>query len=128
MTPNLPNLSGQEDVYSVHTTEHALEASLVQVEITVVLERLPGALARVFALLCLFELVPQFARIAPIKGSGIEDDIRLEFGFAQLQPERLDLLCRKIRQLTECLEVFETDSGSVGIYSTQAIVAIEVNP
>lgn len=110
LTPTLPNLSGQEDVYSVHTTEHAPEASLAQVQIIILLERFPGALARVFALLCLFELVPQFARVTPSHGGGKEDDIRLELGFEQLQPDRLDLLTRKIRQLTECLEVYEADA------------------
>jgi len=119
MTTTLPNLSGQEDVYSVHTTEHAPRAALAQVEITVLLERFPGALARVFALLCLFELVPQFARVEPSKGSGCEDDIRLDLGFGPLQPDRLDLLTRKIRQLTECLEVYEADSGSTGMSATQ---------
>ena len=120
MTPTLPNLTGQEDVYSVHTTEHAPEASLVQVEITVLLERFPGALARVFALLCLFELVPQFARVGPSHGSGSDDDIRLDLGFDQLQPDRMDLLLRKIRQLTECLEVFASDLGPTGMYAMQA--------
>jgi len=120
MTPTLPNLSGQEDVYSVHTTEHAPEASLAQVEITILLERFPGALARVFALLCLFELVPQFVRVMPSKLRGTDDDIRLELGFDELQPGRLDLLIRKIRQLTECLEIHQSGLGSAGMYAAQA--------
>jgi ribosomal protein S15P/S13E len=109
MAPTLPNLCGQEDVYSVHTTEHAPEAFLARVDIVVLLEPFPGALARVFALLCLFELVPQFAQVTRWN----EGDIRLELGFDQLQPERLNLLLRKIQQLTECLEVYKADAGAM---------------
>ncbi len=119
MTATLPNLSGQEDVYSVHTTGPVPQAPLAQVEITILLERFPGALARVFALLCLFELVPQFARVIPWN----TDDIRLDLGFDRLQPERLDLLTRKICQLTECLEVYPLDIGPAGIKAEQASLA-----
>jgi len=111
MTHTLPNLSGQEDVYSVHTTEHAPKVSLARVDITVLLERFPGALARVFALLCMFELIPRFVQATACN----VDDIRLELGFDQLQPDRLDLLIRKIRQLTECLEVYNSDTGSMNL-------------
>ncbi len=108
MAPTLPNLSGQEDVYSVHTTGHAPEAALASVDITIFLERFPGSLARVFALLCLFELVPRLAQVTPCNA----DDIRLELRFDQLQADRLNLLIRKIRQLTECLDVYSSDPGA----------------
>jgi len=117
VTHTLPNLSGQEDVYSVHTTEHPPEASLAKVEITVLLERFPGALARVFALLCLFELIPRFAQATACN----VDDIRLELGFDQLQPDRLDLLIRKIRQLTECLEVYNSGTGPVEFWGQSQV-------
>jgi hypothetical protein len=103
MTPALPNLTGQEDVYSVHTTEHSAVAALEQVHLVVLLERFPGALARVFALLCLFELIPLAARTELCA----DDAIRLELRFSHLPPDRLDLLVRKINQLTECLGVVE---------------------
>ncbi|HKX56260.1 MAG TPA: hypothetical protein VJN01_09165 [Xanthomonadales bacterium] len=106
MTPALPNLAGQEDVYSVHTTEHAAVAELQQVQLVVLLERFPGALARVFALLCLFELIPLATRTELCD----DDAIRLELTFSRLPPDRLDLLVRKLNQLTECLGVVESDA------------------
>ncbi len=108
MVSGLPNLAGQEDVYSVHTTEHVPVAALARVEVVVLLERFPGALARVFALLCLFELVPLTAHTELCEG----DAIRVEMQFSQLPPDRLDLLLRKIRQLTECLDVFASNATS----------------
>ena len=101
MIQGLPNLSGQEDVYSAHVNEHPPTAGLHQVEICVVLERFTGSLARVFALLCLFELVPLSSRTELCD----DDAIRLELHFSHLPPDRLDLLLRKISQLTECLTV-----------------------
>lgn len=108
MTPALPNLTGQEDVYSVQTTEHAVVADLQQVQLVVLLERFPGALARVFALLCLFELIPLATRTELCE----DDAIRVELQFLHLPPDRLDLLIRKLNQLTECLDVSEQDSDS----------------
>ncbi|HET6566024.1 MAG TPA: hypothetical protein VFG52_11470 [Xanthomonadales bacterium] len=107
MAPALPNLTGQEDVYSVHTTEHAPETDLAQAQLVVMLERFPGALARAFALLCLFELVPLATRTELCD----DDAIRLELQFTQLPPDRLDLLLRKFNQLTECLGVWASLPG-----------------
>jgi hypothetical protein len=101
MTPAMPNLAGQEDVYSVHTSEHAPAAALEHVQLVILLERFPGALARAYALLCLFELVP----IATRTELSEDDAIQLELHFGHLPPDRLDLLVRKFRQLTECLGV-----------------------
>jgi hypothetical protein len=101
MTPAMPNLAGQEDVYSVHTSEHAPAAALEHVQLVILLERFPGALARAYALLCLFELVP----LATRSELQADDEIRLEWQFSHLPPDRLDLLQRKISQLTECLQV-----------------------
>ena len=106
MAPALPNLAGQEDVYSVHTTEHAPAAELSRAQVVVLLERFPGALARLYALLCLFELVPLKSH-TELCGA---DEIRVELQFSHLPPDRLDLLLRKLRQLTECLEVRPADS------------------
>lgn len=108
MAPALPNLTGQEDVYSVHTTEHALVAELQQVRLVVMLERFPGALARVFALLCLFELIP----LSTSTELCADDAIRVELHFPHLPPDRLDLLVRKLNQLTECLGVTGHDAAS----------------
>lgn len=119
MTPALPNLTGQEDVYSVHTTEHAAMVELQQVQLVVMLERFPGALARVFALLCLFELIPLATRTELCD----DDAIRVELQFSHLPPDRLDLLVRKLNQLTECLGVVESDSTSARFQPTQNVHA-----
>lgn len=116
MTTGLPNLSGQEDVYSAHTTEHAPQRSLTQVEVVVLLERFPGALARLFALLCLFGLVPVSMQCTQCA----EDEQRLQLCFDQIQPDRLNLLLRKISQLTECLDVRIGDSGVARFHHTAA--------
>ena len=109
MAPALPNLTGQEDVYSVHTTEHAPETDLAHAQLVVMLERFPGALARAFALLCLFELVPLASRTELCD----DDTIRLELQFTHLPPDRLDLLLRKLNQLTECLGVWASLPGGI---------------
>jgi hypothetical protein len=109
MVTGLPNLAGQEDVYSVHTTEHLPTAALARVEVVVLLERFPGALARLFALLCLFELVPLASRTELCE----EEAIRVELQFSHLPPDRLDLLLRKIRQLTECLDIRSTQHSQL---------------
>ena len=108
MTTGLPNLTGQDDVYSVPTTGHAPKPSLARVEVVVLLEQFPGALARVFALLCLFELVP----VAMQCVQWAEDELHLQLHFDQIKRDRLNLLLRKICQLTECLEVYESDAAS----------------
>lgn len=108
MVSELPNLTGQEDVYSVHTTEHAPMADLEQASLVVLLERFPGALARVFALLCLFELIPLSTRTELCD----DDAMRVELRFSHLPPDRLDLLVRKLNQLTECLSVVENDAAA----------------
>jgi len=115
MTPELPNLTGQEDVYSVHTTEHAMPAKLQQVQLVVLVERFPGALARVFALLCLYELIPLSTRTELCD----DDAIRVELQFSHLSPDRLSLLVRKLNQLTECLA--PTSSKPVLPYTMTAL-------
>lgn len=118
MTPVMPNLTGQEDVYSVHTTEHMPVAALEQARLVVMLERFPGALARAFALLCLFELIPTSSHSELCE----DDAIRLELQFSPLPPDRLDLLVRKFRQLTECLEVRLVPSAEVNSPWQQGLV------
>jgi len=72
--------------------------------LTVVLERNPAALARVYSVLCLMNLVPE-----SFGGTQVGDDlIRLDFSFGPEPERRIDLLTRKLAQLTECLEVAET--------------------
>ena len=72
--------------------------------LTIVLEQTPAALARVYSVLCLMNLVPD-----SFNGSQEGDGaIRIDFTFGSVTGRRLDLLIRKLAQLTECLEVAET--------------------
>lgn len=72
--------------------------------LTVVLERSPAALARVYSVLCLMNLVPD-----SFGGTQVGDDLmRLDFRFGPEPDRRIDLLTRKLAQLTECLDVAET--------------------
>ena len=72
--------------------------------LTIVLEQTPAALARVYSVLCLMNLVPD-----SFNGSQVGDGaVRIDFTFGSIEDRRLDLLIRKLWQLTECLEVAET--------------------
>ena len=104
MTAHFPNLSGQQDVYASPSSgagPRGPAGATADTELTVLLERGPGALLRVFGVLCTFELVPEHT------ASGVDgpDMIRVAFRFAGLSPARCDLLARKLAQLTECIDV-----------------------
>lgn len=72
--------------------------------LTIVLDRSPAALARVYSVLCLMNLLPE-----SFGGSQLGDDLmRLDFAFGPQPDRRIDLLTRKLAQLTECMEVAET--------------------
>lgn len=104
MASGLPNLTGQQDVYDAAVALDCLASSCAtdgEVELTVLLERLPGALLRVFGVLCAFDLVPDRS----LSRSVGPDAIRVVCHFRDLPGHRLDLLVRKLRQLTECYEV-----------------------
>ncbi|MEJ8568674.1 hypothetical protein [Elongatibacter sediminis] len=103
MASGLPNLTGQQDVYDAGVALDRVASPCAadsEVELTVLLERLPGALLRVFGVLCTFELVPERS-LSQCAGP---DAIRVVFHFRDLPGHRLDLLVRKLRQLTECFE------------------------
>ena len=99
--------SGFEDVYSALPPDHRDEPVVSEVELCVLLESYPGALSRLFALLCLFELVPARANSVTLS-DGV---IRQVFWFTRLSEKRLSLLVGKVSQLTECIEV-EVNSSS----------------
>ena len=60
-----------------------------------------SALARIFVLLATLGLVPVATRSA----SSEQDSIGLQLSFANVAESRLDLLCRKLFQLTETISV-----------------------
>lgn len=90
-----------------NSTDHSADASEAPggsaATLSVVLERSPAALARVYSILCLMNLVPESFAGTPVG----EELIRLDFEFGPEPDRRIDLLTRKLAQLTECLEVAE---------------------
>jgi hypothetical protein len=75
--------------------------ALAAVNVGVLLERSPAALARVYSVLCLMNVVP-----VAFGGMQVGDDaVRIDFVFGPEPDRRIDLLSRKLAQLTECLEV-----------------------
>lgn len=97
-------LDGPRGDSTDYPADAAAAPRCVAAALTVVVERSPSALARVCSVLCLMNLVPD-----SFGGTQLGDDlIRLDFAFAPEPERRIDLLTRKLAQLTECLEVAET--------------------
>lgn len=90
-----------QDVYADESADGRPSAWLPEAGITLMLERTPAALARVYALLCTVDLVPA----ASCSASCGEDVIRLDLAFESVPGSRFDRLLRKLAQLTECLEL-----------------------
>ncbi len=99
--PALPNLSGQDDVYSLYPEPGQLGHILQSVRLMVVLECCPTALARAFGILSTFFLVPESSTM--IRSD--ERIVALEIEFQGIEAHRIGLLGRRFRQLTETIEV-----------------------
>ena len=97
-------VSQPQDVYAERSPLAGVPALLPEAGVTVMLECTSAALARVYALLCTVDLVPA-ASCAALCG---EDAIRLDLAFESVPGSRLEMLVRKLAQLTECLEVNHT--------------------
>jgi hypothetical protein len=100
----LPDPAGQDDVYAGFHPVADADPGVCQVEVTIVLERCPAALARLFALLAVLDLTPERSRSVQ---SGA-DAISLALTFGAAEPRKIDLLQRKALQLTECFDVSHT--------------------
>ena len=90
-----------QGVYSENSLDYRSPAPLPEAGITVMLERTPVALTRVYALLCTVDLMP----VASCSVDCGEDVIRLDLTFESVPGSRFGMLVRKLAQLTECLEV-----------------------
>ena len=73
--------------------------------VSVVTGATSSALARIFVLLATLSLVPVEARYARSE----QDSIDLRLSFANVGERRIDLLCRKLLQLTETVSVEATE-------------------
>ena len=105
----LPNLSGQHDVYGSAASE---AAGMAEIGLSVLLESSPGALARVFALLATFDLVP----VASCSTLLPADFVRLDLTLQTVSHERREMLVRKLNQMIDCIEVTsapQVDAASV---------------
>ena len=98
--PDTPDLAGQGDVYPDRPASVVPAAVIRSVEITVILDGSPNALARAFGLLCTFSLIPSSAVVRT------EDQIiALSLNLQNTDVNHLGLLRRKLSQLTEAIEV-----------------------
>jgi hypothetical protein len=104
--------AGPQDVYASAPPEAHPPLWYAEVGATILLERCPTALARVFATLCTLDLVPAAACAV----AGGEGEIRLDLVFEHLSQHHLEILRRKIAQLTECLDI--------ALASPKALVAV----
>ena len=73
--------------------------------VSVVTDATSSALARIFVLLATLSLVP----VATRSGSSQQDAIDLRLSFENVGELRIDLLCRKLLQLTETISVAATE-------------------
>ena len=73
--------------------------------VSVVTDATSSALARIFVLLATLSLVPVATRSA----SSEQDSIDLRLSFENVGELRIDLLCRKLLQLTETISVDATE-------------------
>ena len=98
---SLPDLSGQDDVYSEESFGLTTNTTIESAEIVAVFDSNPGTLARVFGLLATFSIVPASAR------TFVTDDqtITLSFELRNINTGQLESLRRKLVQLTDAISV-----------------------
>lgn len=96
-----PDLAGQDDVYGLSQSTSSSPHAVSTANLVVHIEQSPTALARIFSLLCTFSLVP--ATISLSKSFGECNSLSLSF--ENIHRDRIDLLRRKMSQLTETLDI-----------------------
>ena len=102
--PGMQEHSEQREIYAAGQPDDCTTRSAGAASLCVVLERNPCALARVFSLLATLCLEPQTTSTECLGA----DAIRVQLNFAPVLAGRLDLLIRKVTQLTDCLEASQT--------------------
>lgn len=103
------DLTSQADVYS-HTPQSKAEKndfSADRYAIRLTIECSPMALSRVFGLIGTVSMVPALSQTSREADEVI--DVILEF--LGTDPHKLDLLCRKLNQLTETISLQVTNSS-----------------
>ena len=104
MTMRKPiDLSGEEDVYASAPHDRQAKLDTGHHEIRVVSDSTPTALARIFGLLSSLSVVP-FSTSSSI---AIDHTVSLCITLRGIDPSTIDLLLRKITQLSETLTVHD---------------------
>ncbi len=106
-----------QDVYADESVDGGATARLSAAGITLILDRTPAALARVYGLLCTVDLLP----VASCCVYCDDDSVRLDLAFESVSGSRFERLVRKLAQLTECLEVRHTSSHRVAFWSAEVV-------
>ena len=99
--------SGRPDVYASIEPFEFVSASpeTATCTVSVVSDATSNVLARIYGLLATLSLVPVTAR----SSKSTENLIRLQMNFKAVGESRIDLLCRKLLQLTETNSVVATN-------------------
>jgi hypothetical protein len=97
----MASLTRQQDINATTQAQFHTNTMTSDAGITLLLERCPSSLARVFALLCTMTLIPTSSCCAEIG----EDIVRLDLFFESVRTDRYDLLLRKLALLIECQEM-----------------------
>lgn len=95
------NLSGQDHVYADKPRDYLATSDSGLHEIRVVTDAMPTALARIFGLLATMSLVP-FSTSSSVSS---DDTVSLSIKLRSVDPSTIDLLVRKISQVTEIRNV-----------------------
>lgn len=106
------DLTSQADVYSDtrRSTDDTTGSSAGRYSIRLTIEHSPMALSRVFGLIGTVSMVPALSRTSREDN----DVINVFLEFPGTDPHKLDLLCRKLNQLTDTvsLQVNKSSAGN----------------
>ncbi len=106
MTMRKPiDLSGEEDVYASAPHDRQAKLDTGHHEIRVVSDSTPTALARIYGLLSTMSVVP----LSSSSSFNNDGTINSEFHLSGVTPSTIDLLKRKINQLTETVVVADNE-------------------
>ena len=95
------DLSDEDDVYADLSRDRRQIPAVADYELLIVSDAVPTALARIFGLLSSLSIVP----LSTSSSFQRENTITLTLHFEGVHPSTMDLLQRKISQLTETAEI-----------------------
>ncbi|RLA51330.1 MAG: hypothetical protein DRR42_10650 [Gammaproteobacteria bacterium] len=96
------DLSGEEDVYANVQSDSQSDFDTTHHEIRVISDPMPTALARIFGLLSTMSVIPS----SSTSSLNADGTIKLKLHLSNVAPLKIDLLRRKICQLTDTVTVF----------------------